>query len=277
MAQATLELKALHFARLHRGPRILLLPNAWDAASARIFQAAGAKALGTTSAGIAFALGYPDGQCIPREEMMGAIRRMARAVSIPVTADVEAGYGPSAEAVAATVRDVIGAGAVGLNLEDAADDVSLFEISQQVERLQAAREAAAACGVPVVINARTDVYWQRVGDESGRFDEALRRLTAYRDAGAGCLFLPGVRDVNTIARMARAAGAPLNVLAGPGMPCAADLENVGVAKVSLGSGPMRAAMGLIRRIGRELLETGTYTAMSDGAVPYQEMNELMRD
>jgi len=276
MADATLKLKALHFVRLHKGPHILLLPNVWDAASARVFEAAGAKALGTTSAGIAFALGYPDGQRIPREEMMGAVRRVVRAVSIPVTADVEAGYGPSAEDVAVTVRDVIDAGAVGLNLEDAASDVSLFETSQQVERLQAARDAAAGCGVPIVINARTDVYWQGVGDHSGLFDEALRRLAAYRDAGASCLFVPGVRDVNTIARMARAVGAPLSVLAGPGMPCARDLENVGVARLSLGSGPMRAAMGLMRKIGRELLETGTYAAMSDGAVPYQEMNELMR-
>jgi 2-methylisocitrate lyase-like PEP mutase family enzyme len=161
-------------------------------------------------------------------------------------------------------------------LEDAASDVVLFDLEQQVERVRAAREAATAAGVPLVLNARTDVYLQRQGDTGGCFDEALRRLTGYRDAGATCLFLPGVRDANTIARMARALGAPLNVLAGPGLPPARDLENIGVARLSLGSGPMRAAMGLMRQVSRELLETGTVNAMLDFAVPYQEMNELMR-
>lgn len=276
MPDATLKLKALHFLRLHKGPHILLLPNAWDAASARIFEAAGATALGTTSAGIAYALGHADGQRIAREEMISAIRRIAHAVAIPITADVEAGYGPSPEEVAETARDVLEAGAVGLNLEDAASDRGLFDIAQQAERIRAATEAAKACGVPLVVNARTDVFWQGGGEPGAAYDEALRRLTAYRDAGASCLFAPGLRDMNTIARLAREVGAPLNILAGAGIPCARDLENVGVARLSLGSGPMRASMGLMRKIGRELLESGTFTAMIDGAVPYQEMNELMR-
>src|SRR5947207_3009910 len=148
MHNATLKSKALHFLRLHKGPSILLLPNAWDAASARVFEAAGAQALGTTSAGVAWALGYPDGQRIPRAEMLAEIRRIAGAVSIPVTADVEAGYGPSPEDVAATVRDVLDAGAIGMNLEDAASDVAMLELAQQVERVRAAREAATAAGVP---------------------------------------------------------------------------------------------------------------------------------
>jgi len=174
------------------------------------------------------------------------------------------------------VRALLDTGAVGLNLEDAASDVVLFGIPQQVERVRAAREAAASAGVPVVLNARTDVYLLSQGDSAGYFEEALQRLTAYRDAGADCLFLPGVRDANTIARMVRAVGAPLNVLAGPGMPGARDLENIGVARLSVGSGPMRAAMGLMRKVARELLESGTYNAMYEGAVPYREMNELMR-
>lgn len=276
MHDANLKSKAMRFLRLHKGPRILLLPNAWDVASARIFETAGFGAIGTSSGGIAFSLGYPDGERIPREEMLAVIRRIARAVAVPVNADVEAGYGPSPEEVGETVRALLDAGAVGMNLEDASSDVVLFDLKQQVERVRAACEAAAAAGVPVVINARTDVYLLREGDAGGWFDEALRRLTAYRDAGANCLFLPGVRDANIIAHMARAVGAPLNILAGPGMPGARDLENVGVARLSLGSGPMRAAMGLVRKVARELLETGTCDAMLDGAVPYQEMNELMR-
>jgi 2-methylisocitrate lyase-like PEP mutase family enzyme len=276
MHQATLKSKAIRFLRLHKGPGILLLPNAWDAASARIFETAGFSAIGTSSGAIAFSLGYPDGQRIPRAEMLAAVARIAGAVAAPVNADVEAGYGASPEEIGETVRALLDAGAVGMNLEDAASDMVLFDLAQQVERVRAAREAAAAAGVPVVINARTDVYLLREGDAGGWFDEALRRLTAYRDAGADCLFLPGVRDANLIARMTRAVGAPLNVLTGPGMPCARDLENVGVARLSLGSGPMRAAMGLMRKVARELLETGTYNAMLDGAVPYQEMNDLMR-
>jgi 2-methylisocitrate lyase-like PEP mutase family enzyme len=274
MPDAALRAKALHFLRLHKGPRILVLPNAWDAASARIFEAAGFVALGTTSAGIAYSLGYPDGQRIPREEMMGAVRRIASAVSIPVTADVEAGYGPAPEQVAETVRAVLEAGAVGLNLEDASGDVALYSVSQQVERVRAACEAASAAGVPAVINARTDVYLQH--GENASFDEALRRLSAYRDAGAACVFLPGTRDSTTIARMARSVNAPLNVLANPGMPCVRDLENAGVARLSLGSGPMRAALAFMRRAARELVETGNYELILRDAVPYAEMNELMR-
>src|SRR5262247_2084362 len=124
MHDASLKHKAIHFLRLHKGPRILLLPNAWDAASARLFEAAGCSAIGTSSGGVAFSLGYPDGQRIPRQEMLAAVARIARAVTVPVTADVEAGYGPSPEAVAETVRGVLDAGAVGLNLEDAASDVA---------------------------------------------------------------------------------------------------------------------------------------------------------
>ena len=275
MHDATLKSKALRFLRLHKGPAMLVLPNAWDVASARMFEASGFNALGTTSAGIAYSLGYPDGQRIPREEMLAAIRRIAAAVTIPVTADVEAGYGPWPEDVANTVRAVLDAGAVGLNLEDAANDLVMFDLAQQVERVHAAREAASAAGVPLVINARTDVYLIH-GEGEGRFDDALRRLTAYRDAGATCLFLPGVRDPNLIARMVRALSAPLNVLAGPGTPRAGDLENMGVARLSLGSGPMRAAMGMLRQVARELIEEGTYDLMFENAVPYQEMNELMR-
>ncbi len=276
MADADLKSKALRFLRLHKGPHILVLPNAWDAASARILEEAGASALGTSSAGIAWSLGYPDGQRIPSEEMLDAVRRIVRAVSIPVTADVEAGYGESPQEVARTVERLMEAGAVGMNLEDARGDFTMFDVPQQVERIQAARAAATAAGVAMTINARTDIYLARSGNPDAWFDEAARRLIAYRDAGAACLFLPGVRDGATISRMVRALAAPLNVLAGDGMPCVRDLENMGVARLSLGSGPMRAAMGLLRRIAADLRESGTYRALLDGAVSYAEMNELMR-
>jgi 2-methylisocitrate lyase-like PEP mutase family enzyme len=276
MDQNTQKSRALRFLRLHKGPHILVLPNAWDVASARIFAQAGFRAIGTTSAGIAYSLGYPDRQRIPPGEMIAVVRRIAAAVELPVTADMEAGYGESPEQVAETARAVVAAGAAGMNLEDSSDGATLFDVARQVERIRAAIEAAEEAGAALVINARTDVYGVQVGESTGRYDEALRRLAAYRDAGAGCLFLPGVQDPNIIARMVRDLGAPLNILATTGTPGTQDLENMGVARVSVGSGPMRACLGLTRRIARELLERGTYTAITEGAVPYAEVNRLMK-
>jgi 2-methylisocitrate lyase-like PEP mutase family enzyme len=173
------------FLRMHGAGRILVLPNVWDVVSARLFEQAGFGALATTSAGIAFALGYPDGERISRAEMIAAVGRIAGRVSVPVTADMEAGYGPRPEDVAETVRETIAAGAVGMNLEDADPAGSgLFEPERQVERVRAAREAAEATGVPFTLNARTDVFLMRVGEASGRLAHAVRRLTAYREAGA---------------------------------------------------------------------------------------------
>ena len=205
MAAASQHEKALAFRRLHAGPSILILPNAWDVASARIFELAGFSAIGTTSAGIAASLGYPDGERISRDEMIEVIRRMAAGVALPVSADIEWGYGATPEAVAETITAVIAAGAVGVNLEDATGrpDHPLRDISLQVERLQAAREAVAASGIPIVINARTDVYWLQVGEAATRLDHALRRTQAYRAAGADCLFIPGVREAEEIAALVR--------------------------------------------------------------------------
>ncbi len=193
--------KAATFRKRHDGSRILVLPNAWDVASARLLEAAGFAALATTSAGVAWVLGYPDGERIPRDVMLDAVRRIVGRVSVPVTADMVAGFGPSPEHTAQTVHAVIAAGAVGLNLEDSTGDPStpLVDMTLQVERIQAARAAATADGVPVVINARTDVFLAAVGAEATRIDHAVRRANAYRKAGADCLFVPGVQDSPTIA------------------------------------------------------------------------------
>jgi len=230
-----------------------VLPNAWDVASARIFEDAGFPAIATTSAGIAFSLGYPDGQRIPREEMFARIARIARAVKVPVTADVEGGYGSSNEDVANTTRELILAGAVGMNLEDASGDPDqpLIDLAIAAEKIAAARGAAAELQVPIVVNARTDVYLLPAGDSAGQYPEALRRLIAYRDAGADCVFAPGLKDAATIARLVRDVQCPLNILAVPGTPPIPELEKLGVARVSLGSGPMRATLGLLRRIAEE--------------------------
>jgi 2-methylisocitrate lyase-like PEP mutase family enzyme len=269
--------KAQDLLALHRGGDVLVLPNVWDVASARIVEDSGYGALATTSAGIAFSLGYPDGQKIPRAEMLDAVARIARAVEVPVTADVESGYGSGPDAARSTALAVIEAGAVGMNLEDSPGESGspLADLGAQREKICAVREAAASAGVPIVLNARTDVYLLQVGDPSRRYDETLRRLTAYRDAGADCVFAPGLRDAATIKRLVADVKCPLNILAGPGSPSVGELQALGVARVSLGSGPMRAAMGTLRRLAQEVKSIGTYASLND-APTHAEMNHLLQ-
>jgi 2-methylisocitrate lyase-like PEP mutase family enzyme len=266
---------AARFLALHRGPDILLLCNAWDAASARVVEAAGFPAVATTSAGVANSLGFPDGEAAPFAEVVAAVRRIVAAVRVPVSADIEAGFGQTPEETARSCRAIVEAGAVGVNLEDGtrAHD-RLAPISLQCEKIRAAKEAAAEAGGGLVVNARTDVYLDAIGDPESRFEEAVRRCNAFREAGADCLFLPRVADEATIGRLVQAVHGPVNILAGPGTPPVASLARLGVARVSLGSGPMRATLGLLRRIARELAESGTYAAMSSDAITYAEANEL---
>jgi 2-methylisocitrate lyase-like PEP mutase family enzyme len=249
--------KAEFFRALHAGPGLFVLPNAWDVASARIFtRSPSCRALGTTSSGIAAVLGYPDGEVVPREQMLEMIGRITRAVKVPVSADVEAGYGASAEAAAETAAEVIAAGAVGLNLEDAwhRGEEPLFSLEQQVERIKAIREVGKREGVPLVINARTDVYLRQVGEPEGRFEETVRRANAYRAAGADCLFVIGVTDGETIGRLVEELEGPLNVFATSGLPPVAELERLGVRRLSIGPQAQRAVFGLTVRIAEELLE-----------------------
>jgi 2-methylisocitrate lyase-like PEP mutase family enzyme len=272
--------KAAAFRALHDRSRILVLPNAWDAAGARVFEAAGFPAVATTSAGLAWSLGYPDGEQVGRDEMVAAVGRIAGRVAVPLTANVEAGFGATPEEVAETVRQVLAAGAVGVNLEDGTRSPArpLVDPALHVDKIRAARAAAEAAGVPLVINARTDVYLAGVGEAGERFDHAVRRANAYRAAGADCLFVPGVRDAATIGRLVRALDGPLNVLAGPGCPAAPELRDLGVARVSVGPGPMAATLTLLRRLAEELAGPGTFTAFTGpGIIPYPEWNRLMTE
>lgn len=271
----TLKSKAEIFRSLHGGGRILVLPNAWDVASARIVEAAGAQAIATTSAGIANAAGYADGQRIPRNQMIAAATRIVRAIDLPVTIDAEAGYGRTPEDVAETARQVIATGAVGMNLEDSTGDPSdpLFEVEQQVARVRAVRDVAGN-GVPFVLNARIDVFLAAVGESGSRFQEAVRRANAYRDAGADCLFVPGVTDAKVIEGLVRAIHGPLNVLAGPGTPSVDELERIGVARVTTGSAFMRACFAKARDVAQDILDAGSWRSVLDNSISYAEMNEL---
>lgn len=267
--------RAEAFRNMHRG-RLLLLPNVWDVASARIIEESGFGAIATTSAGIAFTLGYPDGQRISRQEMLAVVGRIAAAVQVPVTADVEAGYGNRPEDAALTARAVIEAGAVGMNLEDTTDRAEdpLLDLSLQVEKIKAVLEETQRTGVRIVLNARTDVYLLQVGPAERRYELALKRLAAFRDAGADCLFVPGVRDSETIRRFVVDLQYPMNILAGPGSPSIPELEKLGVARVSLGSAPMRATLGLLRRMAEELKGSGTYRTM-EAAPSHADLNRMM--
>lgn len=268
--------KAEALRKMHSGPEPLLLVNVWDVASARIIEAAGFAAIATTSAGVAFTQGYPDGQKISAEQMFAAVAQIARGVKVPVTADAEAGYGTTPESAARTARSVIEAGAVGMNFEDAKDDAAhpLVDLELQVEKIRAIREASKKFDVPLVLNARTDVYLKQVGEPAKRYDEALRRLSAYRDAGADCVFIPGVMDVAAIRRFVGDLNCPINILAVPGQASVAELKAAGVKRISLGSAPMRAALGTLRRIAEEVKTSGTYSGL-EGAPSHLEINQLM--
>jgi 2-methylisocitrate lyase-like PEP mutase family enzyme len=261
--------KATTLLALHSGAGFVL-PNAWDAGSARILEQVGFPAVATTSAGIAWSCGIPDGEELDRDTMLDHVGRIAAAVSVPVTADLEAGYGDTADEVARTVATAVQLGVVGGNLEDAGPD-GLFGIDEAVERLAAAR-AAAPRGT-FVLNARTDTYFThaRSTDGGDPFAETIERAARYLEAGADCIFVPGVVDEDTIHRLATAISGPLNIVAGlANLIDAPTLFSLGVARVSLGGSIARAALTLVERAGRELLESGTLGFL-DGAMPYADL------
>ncbi|HET8964717.1 MAG TPA: isocitrate lyase/phosphoenolpyruvate mutase family protein [Candidatus Acidoferrum sp.] len=269
--------KAALLKKLHHGPKILVLANAWDAISARIVEEIGFPAVATTSAGVAATLGYPDGQRVSRDEMLEVVARVARAVRVPVTADMEAGYGTTPAEMAETAQALIAAGAVGLNLEDVTgdDETSQVDVALQMEKIQAIREASAAAGVPLVVNARTDVYLLPIGPAETRFERTVERLRAYAKAGADCVFAPALEDAGTIEKLAKAVDAPLNILLMPGTPNLNELEKLGVARASIGSGLMRATLGTARKVAKAMFERRDDWSLFGEAVPYAELNRLL--
>ncbi|MGX9885258.1 isocitrate lyase/PEP mutase family protein [Streptomyces sp. NPDC002276] len=264
--------RALAFHALHVAGRPLVLPNAWDAASARIVEDAGAAAVATTSAGLAWALGVADGDRLDLDRSMAAVARITSTVTVPVSADIESGFAKDPAGVADTVRAVLAAGAVGVNIEDAlyGGEGVLRPVAEQAERIAAAREAADAEGVPLFVNARIDTFLRGAGG----VDATLERAAAFRAAGADGIFVPGVVEPGTVQELADGIDGPLNVLVGPGAPPVAELAALGVARVSAGSSVALAAYAVVRRAARELLDTGTYDAVV-GGLGYGELNSLL--
>jgi 2-methylisocitrate lyase-like PEP mutase family enzyme len=262
-------------ASLHRSGAPLLLANAWDVASAVTIVNAGAKAIATTSAGVAWSLGVPDAADLGADRAAAVIERIAAAVDVPVSADIEAGYGPAPDAVVATMTAVIQAGAVGVNLEDRSnrDGAPLLEPAEQAERLAAARAAADRLAVPVWINARTDVFLAGVGPAEERLQVTLERAAAYAAAGADSLFVPGLLDLDAIAELA-GGPLPVAVMVWAGAPTVSELASAGAVRISLGSAIAQAAYAVAARATTELLANGTYDSTADG-IPYDKTNDAL--
>ncbi len=271
--------KADCFRALHDVPPLLVLPNVWDVVSARIYELEGFKAIGTTSAGIAATLGYPDGERVTLEQMTEVIGRIANRVEVPVSADIEAGYSTSVDGVVNAARTVLAVGAVGINLQDSTGNPPepLFDVVVQVEKIAAIRAMACSENIPLFINARTDVYIVSKEALERRLRHTIERANTYREAGADCIFVPDFGDLGrrAIATLVEEIDAPLNIIAGERTPSLAELEEIGVARVSFGPRPMRAALALIRKIAREWKTTGTYTSMLADFLSYAEVNQML--
>jgi 2-methylisocitrate lyase-like PEP mutase family enzyme len=267
--------KAMVLRKLHHQPQPVVFVNAWDGASARIVESLDFPAIATTSAGVAYVDGYPDGQAISRDAMLAHVAVIAATVAVPVTADLEGGYGPTIDDAVATVRGAIAAGAVGMNFEDSVShDAPLLPTEVQAARIRAMRSAASELGVPLVINARTDVYFMDGGDEE-QFAETVARAKAYLDAGADCIFVPFIAEEALIGRLAAAIPGPMNVLAGGASPDVATLTRLGVKRISLGSAPAAHLLAALRRAALEVRDRGTYTFASD-RIAHSELQILLK-
>jgi 2-methylisocitrate lyase-like PEP mutase family enzyme len=257
MEQSEQVKRAQTLRALHRPPPILLLPNAWDLMSARIFADAGYPAIATTSGGVAWALGYADGEKTPWAELVDATARIVAAVSVPVTADIEAGYGATPADVARHVVEIAQAGAAGVNLEDGAGG-GLRTIDDMSARIAAARRAVSEAGLELVINARTDVYLHGTGDAPAKRDEAVKRGKAYLAAGADCIYVFALTDLATITDVTHALAAPVNIMGRAGTPPVAALESAGVARVSIATGATLVAASLLQQLAKDLRAKGDF-------------------
>lgn len=266
--------RAVRLRELHRGVEPLVLVNAWDAVSARIVESLGFPAVATSSAGIANVLGYADGQAIARDAMLEMVARIARVVSVPVTADLERGYGDGVEDAAATARAAVAAGVVGLNIEDGEHEGGrMLALELQAQRIEAIRRVATETGVPLVINARTDAYWSPHGTPASRLTDTLARAEAYVAAGADCIFVPGAASADEIGALVRGIAAPINVLATPKTPPVFELRQLGVKRISLGSSAMGYTLRAFRDLACEVRDGGDFARLAE-RIPYAELNAL---
>lgn len=271
--------RAKRFCALHREP-IFVLANVWDVAGARIFELAGFKAIATTSAGIAATLGFPDGQQIPVEATAEVVRHLVSRTNLPVSADIEAGYGPTAEDAARSAGIVLEAGAVGINIEDSYGEhgESLYDIALQQDKIRAIREVTTSNGVRLFINARTDAFMLPDTDLAGRVKLSIERANAYVEAGADGIFVPDMEDMDeqTMKVLVHEINAPLNLIAGRNTPSLARLKEIGVARVSLGPRHMRATFALLKKIATEIMSQGTFSYTTAEMMSYSDVNAMFK-
>ena len=263
--------RAKIFASLHAGPKLLVLPNAWDAGSARIIENAGASAIATSSAAVAWAHGYPDGQFLPFDTLLATVREITRVVSVPVTADIEAAYAHDAATAAVTVARVVEAGAVGINIEDGNDPPDL--LARKIGNL---RSAAHKAGVQLWVNARVDTYLRRLVPAERAYDETVSRARLYREAGANSIFVPALVEAGVIEKLVKAVVLPLNLLAWPGLPDGATLQRLGVRRLSAGSGIGKVILNHTHDMAKAFLAEGRSEPFGAGALGNPQINALMR-
>jgi len=262
---------AQRFRELHAPGQLLRLPNAWDAGSARLVEASGATAIATTSAGLAWSRGYPDGDVLPARVLAAAVAEIARVISIPLSTDFEGGYSDDPRAVGEAIAALLDAGVVGINLEDGAASVDLT-----CAKIEAVKQAAARAGVDLFVNARTDVFLRRLVPPERAVAESIERGRRYQAAGCDGFFVPKVTDLAQMRVIADAVALPLNVLVMPGLAPVAELQSAGVRRVSAGSGIAAAAYGVAQRATKQFLEDGRYDAMFETRIDYGAMNALFR-
>lgn len=256
--------KADLFLKYHQDEEILVLLNSWDAGSSKLIEACGYKAIATTSMGIAASLGYPDCEVITLPEMIEAITRIVHAVEVPVTVDIEAGYGNNLNEIINSIQKIIATGIVGINIEDSIDlNPVLIDEMEFCERISAIRELSDSLGFHLVINARTDSFYTSTGSSQEKLSESIKRGNKYREAGADCIFVQPVWDKETIKTLVKEINAPVNILSNPAIgaglpPSVRELQDMGVSRLSLGSSLMKATLALIKKVADELSENGTY-------------------
>ncbi len=265
--------KAELFLKYHQDKEILVLLNSWDIGSSKLVEACGYKAIATTSMGIAASLGYPDCQIITLSEMVDAITGIVNGVQVPVTVDIEAGYGNNLTEIVDSVKKIIATGIVGINIEDSIDlSPALIDEVEFCERISAIRALADSLGFHLVINARTDSFYTSAGSPQQKLSESIKRGNKYREAGADCIFVQPVWEKETIATLVKEINAPINILSNPtigaGLPLSVgELQDLGVARLSLGSSVMKATLALIKKVADELSEKGTYNILLDTLTP----------
>jgi 2-methylisocitrate lyase-like PEP mutase family enzyme len=265
--------KAEAFLKFHHDKELLVLLNSWDIGSSKLIEACGYRAIATTSMGIAASLGYPDCQVIQLSEMIGVITGIVNGVQLPVTVDIEAGYGNSLDEIVESVKKIIATGVVGINIEDSIDlSPVLVDEVEFCERISAIRALSVSLGFHLVINARTDSFYTSSGSPREKLSESIKRGNKYREAGADCIFVQPVWERETIATLVKEINAPINILANPGMggglpPSVRELQELGVARLSLGSSVMKATLALVKKVADELSDRGTYNILLDSLTP----------